>query len=165
MSIAEGCQVERQVDVSGDREITVKYYDVVGWMLKREHLEGLVQSFQDKSPVPDWTVCWAGTGVGGAVLVGALVAADRDYGLIIQSNDEGAGEEIVGKDRLPEGIPIIMVDTVVTTGERILRMRKILERNGLRASRAMVVLGQGKAGVEALNEKGITVEVLEQTGV
>ncbi len=111
-------------------------------------------------------------GVGGPIagadpIVGAVVALSwrRERPLLgfqvrKEPKGHGRGLWIEGRDNLPEGAPVCIVEDTVTTGGSLLRAVERAAGSGLRVVQCIAVVDREEGGADRLAEAGLRLDAL-----
>ena len=99
-----------------------------------------------------WPSAYAGTGLGGTLLVGALCKMQGQQGIVLRDSPKTHGTQREVEGLLPiDRSSILAVDDVATTGRSLRRLGAILG-----GDRALVVLDRQEGAAERLARHGIT---------
>lgn len=89
--------------------------------------------------------------------IGTAVALDMDYPLIFprpSAKKYGLGKMIEGK--WEQGETAVLIDDLITKGGSLIQAADSLRQVGLRVSDAVVLVDRQQEGVQAMQEKGVT---------
>lgn len=111
-------------------------------------------------------------GIGGLVIgadpIAAAVAAvswSRGrpvHAFLVRKEAKGHGTArfVEGRENLPDGTPVCVVEDTVTTGGSLLKAVDRCEAEGLRVVQCLAIVDREEGAVEALAERGLTLQSL-----
>jgi orotate phosphoribosyltransferase len=84
------------------------------------------------------------------------------HAFIVRKEPKGHGLQrwVEGRANLPDGSPVAMVEDTCTTGGSLLKAIDRAESEGLRVVQVFTVVDRDEGAVEALAERGFTLEIL-----
>lgn len=84
------------------------------------------------------------------------------HAFLVRKDAKGHGTArfVEGRENLPDGTPVCVVEDTVTTGGSLLRAVDRCEAEGLRVVQCLTIVDREEGGAEALAERGLTLDVL-----
>lgn len=100
--------------------------------------------------------------IASAVSTVSVVRGRPVHAFIVRKEPKGHGLQrwVEGRANLPDGSPVAMVEDTCTTGGSLLKAIDRAESEGLRVVQVFTVVDRDEGAVEALAERGFTLEIL-----
>jgi orotate phosphoribosyltransferase len=132
------------------------------WLAARLMLEGI-----DILPMrPD---AIGGLTTGAVPLVVAIsLLANREGktlpGFFVRDEQKTHGTERVIEGRVTDGMKVVIVDDVITTGGSVMKAIRPVEKQGAKVLHVLVLVDRGEGGIAALREQGYHAESIFTSG-
>ena len=100
--------------------------------------------------------------IAGAVAVASFRAGRPLYAFMVRKQVKAHGTRnwVEGRDNIPDGAPVCVVEDTVTTGGSLIKALGHVEEAGLRVAQVITVVDRSEGAIERLAQAGYALEAL-----